>query len=146
MLDIEHSPIPHSVQEYADKHGFVPKTEFHITVIGNRKAGALKATLDPIRMQEMLNAAKVFEWCFESLCEYYHIERVYDGLRESIIQKVTLPDLKRFYDVINSASGKSFEIPFAHYTLFTKGTDPKASRGVSIESEDEFIHVNPRAI
>ena len=142
--------------DYARENNFSAKKEFHVTIIGFRTAGEIKqilSELSPDERGEILEQIKnlIFgsDWDFQLLPQVFHIKKQYavGDERESIIQLIQIPALGTFYGRLNSMLGADFDLPPAHITLYTKGTDAVKSRmGICLRTSDELREVTVRKI
>lgn len=132
----------------ASRNEFEKKSEIHITVLGFQNGKKVMETLAQTADQTQIikqieSLAKELEWSFELRPEKFYISR---ESRQSIIQLVKLEDMARFFDRLNEILGTDLEIPPAHITLFTKGTDEKSRIGIGVNSWGELSQLNPKPI
>ncbi len=167
LLDLDKKSVDlGSLREMADKNGFDPRSEFHITILGNKNGGEVRKALKAMPEVEGQNAlsqikslVKNTDWRFALEPQRYHISKEYVSLdpknkgaesrerRESYIQMVYLPGMKIFYDKLNSILGSDLEAPPAHITLYTKSDAEQSSRtGIGINTQAEFLEMNPEPI
>lgn len=153
-----------TLQEKAKQNGMEPKEEFHVTAIGFKTGNKIKEIIGtmPSAQQQVLveNIQSIInetDWSCSLLPDVFHISKEYTSkdqntgkkitaLRESYIQKVSLPGLTEFYNKLNNLLGTSFEIPPIHITLFTGGNDKDAKMGIGITSESELEKMNPETV
>lgn len=139
--------------------GLGKKDEFHASVIASRNGKILKKALadspDKDALADLIRREfESREWRYRLLPEYCLMEKFYDRAeldksgygteipeqkRQTLIQKIELPDLAGFYAAINQATGLELPSPFPHITLFS-GSDyaPMAQRGIGIYSKKDF--------
>jgi len=154
------------IREKAEQAGFEEKGEFHITILGFKNGAEIKKILKKLSPEEQ--QAKIVEiqtlvdgtdWSFVPEDRKFHISKEYktpdpknkdvelSEMRESYIQMVHLPAMKDFYTKLNGILGTNLELPPAHTTLYTSGTDKeKAKMGIGINSEAELAQLNPELI
>ncbi len=149
---------PAYVRAFAEQKGFLPKTEFHIMLVGtatgrdifkrlNDKSTGEKKDI----LQKIEDLSRTFAWSFTPQEEYYAISRSLPATeggaaekRQSIIQAVILPDLALFYEKLNQLLGTNFEVPPSHITLFATSTrEDKKLRGIGTYSKEHFHSLNP---
>jgi hypothetical protein len=167
LLDINKGAVDlDDIEVRAWNNGFEEKDEFHITVIGNRNAGEIKKLLKRMSEEgraEILSKIKSLiestDWGFVIEPRRYHITKDYKSPapgnkneelkehRESYVQMVSVPGLKRFYEELSALIGANLETQPAHITLYTKGSDmEKAKMGIGINSQADFEKLNPEEI
>lgn len=150
------------LREIADKverNGFVRKDEFHITIFGFKAARAVKDALGKSPRTEIEPLIQNTNWEFSLRPEWYYVSKHYTmpyfekGMvrlgekRESLIQMVSMPGAKQFYDRLNELLGTHFTLPPLHITLYTRGDNSETSKiGIAIESDEDFSKLNPQAI
>lgn len=130
--------IPDHVAEFAEKNDFIPKAEYHLTVIGKKTQTALaeNGRLD----DAMALVGAVPHWKIGSLGNFYVLnnreadDQGHDILEESIIQLLDLPVMDELYDKIRQATHMDIETPPAHVTLYTKNAD----RGIGVYSQAQL--------
>lgn len=157
-LSIERPTIPAFIHDAAKKLGLIEKQEFHISVAVTKNARRIKevmrANKSPDAMQkEIVSLVNGFSWEYALTDEYLLQEHSYtkedlvengytdltEHTRRSIVQRVTLPDLKLFYGKLNTLLKISITVPPPHITLFTwSDYEPMKLRGIGIASEEEF--------
>lgn len=126
------------------------KKEFHITIIGF-SVGEEIANLK-IDFKKVKSIAEKYNWNYDFNDNYYYIEKeLYENnskeKRRSVVQLVELPDLEFFYKDLNNEFSCHFDVPFPHLTLLTTSTDiSNVQRGIGIDSEREFLDLNPKKI
>lgn len=140
------------------------KGDFHLTVIGSKNGRSL---LESVKTDSGIEKfiKEQFEsqiWEYRLLPEYYHLQKFYDRAalnksgygeevsehnRYTIIQMAELPDLDSFYKEINKRTQLNLPTPLPHVTLFS-GADyePLASRGIGVESKEDFDKYQPKSI
>jgi hypothetical protein len=139
---IEQPGIDPGLHDRLLAEGFEPKREHHITLIGTMAAArvpdldALRAAV--ARRQPSLRAADL-----RLDDELYRIERpkVIDGVvhpRETLIALARSAWIGVFIDGVNNELGAEIPKPFAHATLYTRGS-AIARRGIGIETPQEFV-------
>lgn len=156
IVDIEPpTEIDSRIQGEAKALGMHQKNDFHITVIGNKNGRAIKELPDGPGMETYL--AEKFnntDWNYLLLPEYYQIQKFYgrealsksgyseevpEHNRYTIIQKIILPDLEKFYMDLNERTGLNLPVPVPHITLFSGAEyEPLAQRGIGVDTEVDF--------
>jgi hypothetical protein len=104
-------------------------------------------------MQNLETLARTQDWDYARTGKYSLHEEVYTRekllhtgktdvpahIRRSLIERVDLPDLQKYYSGLTAIFGPAFNPPVAHITLFTwSDFTPFAHRGISISSEEEY--------
>ncbi|MCI5051287.1 MAG: hypothetical protein MRY57_03190 [Candidatus Pacebacteria bacterium] len=138
ILGVEEISIPEQIQRFANKDNLIKKSEFHITLVGNRTGEIIleKIAESNIAIEKLLNLGKKYNWDFSYIDKYYYMQKDYDDhTRHSIIQPITLPDLEKFYDDLEQVYGLSFSRPYPHITYFAKGDK---NQGIGIYSHTDF--------
>lgn len=166
LLDIGKSAVDlDSLRDKASQSGFEAKNEFHITVLGfkngreiQRIIASLPETEQPIVATQIKSLSDSVDWGFSLEPKRFHISKDYvftdrttgqesKERRESYVQLVNLPGVESFYKALNAILGSNLEAPPAHITLYTGGTDKEKSKmGIGINSQAEFLKLNPEAI
>jgi hypothetical protein len=126
--------IPAMVISYAALGEFMPKEEYHVTVVGKKTQERLLAegVLDEV-VDLLENTPPWNIISFDDIFSIRNIETDGNGnqvIEESIIQLVTLHGLDEMYDQIREVAGLDIPTPPAHITLFTKNAD----RGIGLYS------------
>jgi AraC-like DNA-binding protein len=164
LLDINRDALDlRNISEIAQQNGFTEKSEFHITVIGFKNGRAVNDALVKMSGLEKTNKLKEIDtlissidWRFILLSERFHISKDYPVYeagqislkpaehRESYIQMVSMPGMTVFYEKINTALGTTLEVPPAHTTLYTNGSDKEKSKmGIGINTMAELQGLGP---
>lgn len=164
LLNIDEAMIDlNGIAQTAARNGFDKKPEFHITIIGFKGGAAIKQALDklsgerkPEALQKIQSLIKNIDWGFALLPQRYHIKKDYMSRtsaavstehRESYIQMLSISDMKKFYDALNSILGTHLESPPPHLTLYTRGDDrERAKAGIGINSQEEFLKLEPKLL
>ncbi|HEY4522169.1 MAG TPA: hypothetical protein VJH91_00835 [Candidatus Paceibacterota bacterium] len=156
-LSVEKPEIPDFVRHVANENHLNEKPECHISVLVSNNAVQAWRTAasasDPEMMrgkiQELFNS---YAWEYSLTSEYFLHEHTYtkdelvangedvpEHTRRSIVVKVSLPDLSRFYEKLNEMLGLSLPLPVPHVTLFAwSDYEPYRVRGIGICSREEF--------
>lgn len=155
-LPVRMPGIPERLKEIAESEGLVEKPEFHISVIvtdnARLVAAAAAASAEPEKVKESVRSLiNAFAWDYTPLEEFYRQEKSYEGknddefgvvpphMRRSIIQKVEMPDMGRFYKELTRLLGVEFGVPVPHITLFAwSDYPPRMTQGIGICSEQDF--------
>lgn len=113
---------------------FAPKPELHITICAARAGDALAAALKQRAdlADEVRAAIQAHDWRFTRQPQLAHIAKR-AGV-ETLVQRVDLPALPAFYDLLRRWTGTVLEVPPAHVTLYTLGVP----RGIGIATEADF--------
>jgi len=136
---------------YLRKRNYIPKSEFHITIIGNKNGEKIKesiAHLEPENKEQLLGRIERLisntKWEDYSLLDIackvskdYSYSDVIDK-RDAIIQMASVNKIKDFYDKLSLILLITLEYPFEHVTLMTRGLGEKFMLGIGIESETDF--------
>lgn len=167
LLDLDNNAVDlDKLKELAEKNGFEPKTEFHITVLGFKNGSEVKKALKALPEPERQNAIEQIksivdstDWNFTFEDQRFHLSKEYitqnpknkgeelKEKRESYIQMINLPGMEIFYDKLNAILGTNLEAPPAHITLYTSGDDKEKSKmGIGINTDEEFLKLDPRPI
>jgi hypothetical protein len=154
LIPVSEIAIPKSVVEYAEEHGYILKSEFHITLISFQNGKKiLKAMHDRggFLFDDVVKLANAFHFgvVFES--EYFLLERTIPSFilhgqvqtpehtRRSIIQKISVPDMNLFFGKLEKLTGVQFENPIEHITLFTwSDYEPESRNGIALNSQVDF--------
>lgn len=155
LLNIEKEDI--DLQRYqAISIDFEPKSEFHLTLIGNYGGREIKNAINTFNLYYQYNAVEKIralayktDWSYSLLDVFYKVSKEYKDTdkRESIIQMVKIPSLVDFYDNLNKMLKTNLRYPLEHVTLFTRGMNPERSKmGIGINSEIDFCELNPICI
>lgn len=151
------------VSEIAAQNRFEKKDEFHITVIGFKNGMTIREALDKLpksekqmALQQVRSLIARIDWSFTLLPQKYHLTKDYTFRtgavattehRESYIQMVSMPDMMIFYNELNGILGMHLEPPPPHLTLYTRGDNPeRAKAGIGINSQEEFLKLNPKPL
>lgn len=154
-LPIERPEIPERLREMALSEGLVEKPEFHISVIVTSNARLVEAAAasgEPEKVKESVRALiDTFAWDYTPLDEFYRQEKSYEGknddefgivpphTRRTIIQKVDMPDMARFYKELMQHLGIELSTPVPHITLFSwSDYPPRMTQGIGICSPEDF--------
>lgn len=152
-----------NLAETATRNSFDKKDEFHITVIGFKGGMAVKEALDKlsqdekhVALQQIRSLMARTNWGFTFLPQKYHITKEYISRtgtamstehRESYIQMVAMPDVATFYDALNRILSTGLKPPPPHLTLYTHGDNRERARaGIGINSQEEFLKLNPQLL
>lgn len=147
--------IDSRIQAEANALGMNLKNDFHITIVGSKNGRALKELSHDTELEtyiaEKFNSA---DWSYILLPEYYQMQKFYEREaltksgygeevpehhRYTIIQKVELPDLEKFYFELNERTNLNLPIPIPHITIYSGAEyEPMAQRGLGIDSQDDF--------
>lgn len=127
------------------------KKEFHITLITFPRGREIKAHLqnNNIDMNQAFLAIKklldVQQFSINPTNEYYHLKKEFKqseeliDYRESIINIVTIPELKDFWKKLQDVIGMDIPEPFMHVTLATRGTgSPQVWDGIAVKDKADF--------
>ena len=155
LLRVKKPEFSQDIGVYAKDHGYVIKPEFHASIIGlqNGKKLSTRYSDDSEMIQKIRSLADNFLWEVITSQDYFVIEKYYNQeeltksgyqdilphIRKTIIQKITLPDIEKFYENLTQLTDLDFEIPFAHITLFAWSDYlPMMTQGIGLYSEDDF--------
>jgi hypothetical protein len=159
LLDIGRDQVDlESLRETAIKNQMAPKNEFHITIIGNKNGEIIKEAIQDLPddkksdVAAMIKAlAEEMDWHFSLIDEHLHLAKDYTKTnpenpeekinthRESYIQLAAVPELEIFYQKLNNLLNLNMEVPPAHVTLYTGGSDIEDSKkGIGINTEAEL--------
>lgn len=143
-----------SLSNYSQKNGYRAKDESHITIIGFRSGEKIKDALAVLPESERSTLVEKIrslidqtDWRFEIVQEILHLTKEYAAedtdsgkpqKKESIIQRVDVPILEKFYAELNQLLGTSIKPPPAHVTLYTKGDEEEVFKGIGINSQAEL--------
>lgn len=128
------APPPDAVE--IDGIAFTPKSELHITVIGNRLGrelrGAFAAPWLSAAVAEMLDAQ---DWRFARSGRHWLLRKpfVEAGRRRvahSIIERVELPAMAPFHRELGRLLGRQLPVPPPHVTLYVAGR----AEGIGVSS------------
>lgn len=115
---------------------FLPKEEFHVTVIG-RDPGALLHRAG-VAMDTVSRHVHRVSWTIQPREAFWLIEAPpkpgYTDKRRSIIQMVDVPGLENFLDALAESSDIRLPKPPTHMTWYTQNW----SHGIGLDTEDEF--------
>lgn len=159
LLGVEKPEIPEVVLMYANKNGFIQKSEFHLSIISfqNGKKIILKFGQDEQLFEKIKNLAHKYPWSVEYGNKYFEIEKYYNQVeleksgyenipeqtRQTIVQKVFMLDLADFYTKLSDMTGIGFDVPFPHLTLFARcDYEPMVLQGIGLYSESDFEKYN----
>jgi hypothetical protein len=150
------------VSGLAQSEGFVPKNEFHVTIIGFRSGRKILEALKHFsaserdqKMQQIQQLADETDWALASKPKLYRVSKEYQAKnpetgspetekRETIVQTLDLENLNNFSHRLSGIVGEDIVPQFTHLTLFTKGTHPERSKmGIGIDIEEDFKKLNP---
>jgi len=166
-LSVEKPIIPPSILAAAKEQNLNIKREFHISVLvaKNARIAAGSVMVRPHSEQfrkQLLDLFETYRWEYIETDEFYMHERYYtkeilhdngydEGIpehtRRTIVQKVDLPDLSKFYADVNSLLGLSLPVPVAHITIFSwSDHSPMLLRGIGINSAVEFDEFTKRRL
>jgi hypothetical protein len=145
-----------NIKKYAIHYRLIPKTEFHITIIGYAIGKKIQEIFSQKNEEEIRDVGKKiqiiansFTWQYMILPENFYLTKTYGSgeVRQSIIALVDLPDLKPFYGELESLFGCSFTVPFPHVTIFTQSTESEnIHSGIGIYSIEEFNTLSPKKL
>lgn len=147
----------------AEKMDLLPKTEFHLTIIGSDTGEEIMRGLEtrPVSerermISEIARLGKSIDWKITLNNDCYHIQKDYDDpdpadpnttipeTRRSIIQSAEIQGLEEFYQKLNLLLEKDFPIPSPHLTLYTNSTrEDKKLRGIGVYSRKQFEDLGP---
>jgi hypothetical protein len=128
---------------------FLPKSEFHITIIGRDLGQKIKEKIshDHEKKDLFLQYISETDWCYEVTNDIYLFEKEKEVSgndqkkksihTESIVQMVKVPSLESFYQKIELMTGISIPPRPVHITLYTHG-DPE---GIGVNNQIEFNEV-----
>ena len=153
LIDIDKSTTGlTTVEQFARENGFVEKDTVHATIVGFSAGVKISTLLKDSANQDMLGKIESLvtetDWSPQYLNEFFVVSKEYEffdpkikskvkSLRQSIIQKIVLPELETFYEKLNTITGLAFPVQFPHITLYTKG-DASSAMGIGINSIAEF--------
>lgn len=139
------------VDDYARAHGFEPKADYHLTVIGSRDVvQSLRQRLAPMTPEMQKDLRTKLDQLIELLGHvrlkdgrYYHLVKHYDygetpEMRETIIQEADIEGIDDFYAGFLQVAGIELGTPFPHVTLYTKGTSEEHTKGIGVPSVEAF--------
>lgn len=158
MLCLPQIAVPPHIEAIAIEYGMQPKLEFHISVVVSDNARRVHALVDEFQqfsetLQNLETLAHAQDWEYEKLEKYSLHEEVYTSekleqsgkgdlpphVRRTIIERIALPGMQRYYEGLSALFGQKFEAPPAHITLFSwSNYAPLNHRGVAISSEEEY--------
>lgn len=159
-LSLENDNTGNVIESRALNEGFRRQNKRHITILGDSTKELLKDVLNKLSLEErenilekIKNLLNSLEWKFKPK-EIYRIKKqgyfsdsdILEN-RESYISIVEIPDMKIFYQKLNSLLKSNLPTQVPHITLFTKGEreNPKYY-GIPIPSMEEFNTLNPKKI
>lgn len=152
------------ISDQVTADGFEPKSEFHTTIVGFRTGKAileaLKRLPSKIKIEKLKQINSLIEstdWTIASKPKLYKISKEYKFTdrktgsekitnRTTIIQTLDLSGLNDFYDKLENIVDVKIKRQFPHLTLFTKGTDAESKKGIGIDSEEDFLALNPEPV
>jgi hypothetical protein len=145
IIPIERPKIIYDLASRALRDGFQEKDEFHVTVlpsvdkadISDEDIDRYRALVDGAQINDLriINSMVYRLWKPKMVIE--EGESVFYE-RESIIVRARSLDVLRVLDRMGTAHGFNVPYPFLHATLFTKGDEPYASKGIGIATPQEF--------
>jgi hypothetical protein len=106
LLELPNLNIPNPIERYAEKENFVQKSEFHITLVGNKTGLILIDAIENnnFNSNKLLDLARKYKWNYKLNTELFHLQKDYgEHVRDSLIHTIELPDLEKFYkDIFHS--------------------------------------------
>jgi hypothetical protein len=156
LVPVDEMIIPTALEKSAEDAGLLKKDELHITILGTNRGEEILKIFEGLPEGEKSNLLdrisdliQETDWSVSPIPEYYEISKEYSSQgelekRTSYIQMVDMPGAKTFYEAFNALLGTHFAEPFPHITLFTTSTrEDKKLRGIGIDSEEDFLQLNP---
>lgn len=158
MLAISHLEIPEEIKRVGEENGLLLKPEFHISIVVSDNARRVHDLVEEFQqfsetLQNLETLAKAQDWSFEHLGRYSLHEEVYTRerlmeigksdipphVRKTIVERVQLPGIEKYYAGLTALLGPSFEVPLTHITLYSwSDFAPLEFRGISILTEEEY--------
>ena len=128
------------LKRQAELNGFKEKSEFHVTILQPTdftpdESNRVKAVLGSPITDLIVSEHAIYRVVKSKIVEGTWFER------ESIVARVYSDDLRRVLGRIPLVIGYSVPTPFLHVTLFTKGDNLYAPRGIGIADVAEFSQV-----
>lgn len=132
---------PDWLKNLSIEEGFSEKNEYHVTVIGKNLAEKI-AGLN--LSGEVRALAGRVNWTVEFLSRYIELAKDdADGIhRQSIIQLVSVPQFKTFFEDLEALIKQPIPRPPEHVTLYTKNY----SRGIGLYGIDDLKRYTVRAL
>lgn len=147
------------VADYAAQKDFVPKEEYHLTVLGSRDLVVeLQTKLGELSLEEQTSLSEALNGLIPLLGaarlkpgQYHHVAKTYDYVgvperREAIIQEAEIDGMDNLYAEFSRITGIELGVPFPHLTLFTKGSSQDSAKGVGIASLEAFMSIEHEPI
>jgi len=144
------------IELMAIEEGFRKQDKRHVTIFGGSARDIFKKFSNEKRkeiLKEIKNLLESLDWKYEQK-EIYKIQRqgyvdnpdILEN-RQSYICMINMPDMKVFYEKLNSLLKSNIPMQVPHITLFTKGEreNPKWY-GIGIPSMEEFHRLKPEKI
>lgn len=106
-----------------------PKSELHVTVIGNALGRELREVMAQAYLAQMLDDALASQrWDFSRTGRHLLLRKARDeeshaGVAHAIIELVDLPAMAPFHHALGRLLGRQLPVPPPHVTLYTAGRD-----------------------
>lgn len=111
-----------------DGHGFVPKPELHVTLVGRALGQQLLASLGErrYRTQVVRTAFEALDWSYVRSGRLLRLEKHGaeggpDDRMGAIIEPIELPAMAAFHHQLGLLLGRELPVPPPHVTLYTAG-------------------------
>lgn len=139
ILELDTPSVSASMSAYARTHGFIPKKEYHLTLVGYGPAVSFIEKNISVEILESIGKSVLFSITPQN--KFSICKKVYTldtDERESIIQHITLDGLETFKEKILETTGIHVDI-LPHITLFVKDSEKnKERKGIGINSNNEY--------
>lgn len=138
--------LPSATALQLDGIEFTPKTELHVTLIGNTLGRELRAAVaDPVQtLRAVVGGAR---WDFQREGRALLLRKAFDDggrcrVAHSIIERVQLPAMVPLYAAIGRLLGRQPALPPAHVSLYVGGR----AKGIAVSSRARLRAFSVRAV
>lgn len=147
LVEIRRPEIVQALFLDAIDEGFKEKEEFHVTVLP-RLDGEQPSEQELDQLQAVLDGEEVDDIRLApSRIALVEKPKIVDGVsypRESIIVPVHSERIHQLLGRVSMIYGRDVPKPFLHVTLFTRGENRYARRGIGIDTLEEFAALHPQ--
>ena len=149
-----------NLQSKNELEGFRKQSHRHITIIGYDSSVKIENALTKFSINERKNIIALIKKNLKNLNWEFYQKEVYLvekksyffnknvlEYRKSYISLIEMPDIKIFYNKLNTLLQTHIEMQIPHITLYTKGEHPdRGYFGIGISSNNVFKKLHPKKI